>query len=239
MALPKISAPIYDITLPVSKKIISFRPFLVKEQKILLMAMESGEKGVIESNIKQVLNNCLISDIDIDTLPIVDIEYYFLQVRARSVGEVIESKYRCENVVDDKKCNNLMETSFNLLDIQIETPKELNNNIPLTNGVGIVLKYPTFEVLDRIQDIDSTTDVAFEVILDCIDYIYDNDSIYYARESTKEELMTFLESLTKEQFDKIEEFMDNLPKLKKEINIKCSKCGFDHKIKVEGLQDFF
>lgn len=239
MALPKITTPIYELTLPISKKFIKFRPFLVKEQKILLMALESGESGAIESNIKHVLNNCLITDLDIDTLPIVDVEYFFLHLRARSVGEVIESKYKCENEVDGKKCNNMMETSFNILEVNVESPKQLNDTIVLSDGVGIKLKYPNFDVVERLQEQESATDSAFELILDCIDYIYDDENVYHAYESTKEELMSFLESLTSEQFEKLQEFIDNLPKLKKDIQITCSKCGFKHNIRIEGLDSFF
>lgn len=239
MALPKISAPTFEITLPVSKKSIQFRPFLVKEQKILLMAMESGEKGVIESNVKHILNNCLISDIDIDSLPIVDIEYYFLNIRARSVGEVVESKYKCENEVDGVVCNNTMDTKFNILDVQVDMPKDLNDKIQITPTVGVKLRYPNFDLVDKLQDLDNATDIAFELIIECIEYVYDEDNLYYAHETPREELMAFLESLTKDQFEKIEEFVENLPKLKKEIEVTCKKCGFSHKIKVEGLESFF
>jgi hypothetical protein len=239
MALPKITAPKFEITLPLSQKVIKFRPFLVKEQKILLMAMESGEKDIIESNIKQILSDCIETNIDIDTLPIVDIEYYFLNLRARSVGEIVESKYKCENVVNDETCGHTMDTKFNILDIQLEKPKEVEDLIKLNEHVGIKLKYPNFEVVEKMQQLDSTTDAVFELIMECIDYIYDDDNVYHAHESTKEELISFLESLTKEQFDKIEEFVENLPRLKKELNIKCSKCGYDHKINIEGLESFF
>lgn len=239
MALPKIAVPEYEITLPVSKNKIMFRPFLVKEQKILLMAMESGETDTIERNIKQVLNNCLVTPLDINSLPLVDIEYYFLNLRARSVGEIIETKYKCENKVDDKVCGNVMETNINILDVEISLPEVLNDVIELTDKVGIKMKYPNYSVINRIQKADSVTDIAFELILDCIEYIYDADNLYYAKETPKDELMAFLETLTEKQFEKLESFVDNIPKLKKQINVKCKKCGFDHKINVEGLDDFF
>jgi hypothetical protein len=181
----------------------------------------------------------LISDIDIDTLPIVDIEYYFLNIRARSVGEVVESKYKCENEVDGVVCNNTMDTKFNILDVQVDMPKDLNDKIQITPTVGVKLRYPNFDLVDKLQDLDNATDIAFELIIECIEYIYDEDNLYYAHETPREELMAFLESLTKDQFEKIEEFVENLPKLKKEIEVTCKKCGFNHKIKVEGLESFF
>ena len=239
MALPKITAPIYDLTLPLSNKKIKFRPFLVKEQKILLMAMESNEKDVIESNIKHILSECLVDDIDIDTLPMLDIEYYFLNLRARSIGEVVQSKYKCENEVEGKVCGNIMETEFNILNVQVDKPKDISDTIKLTDNVGIKLRYPNYEVVGRMQEQENVTDVVFELIIDCIDYIYDEDNVYYAHETSKDEMMSFLESLTKDQFDKIEQFIENLPKLKRDIEITCSKCGFKHKITIEGLESFF
>jgi hypothetical protein len=240
MALPKIDTPIYELDLPLSKKHVRFRPFLVKEQKNLLMAMESGDSKSIEQNVKQVLNNCTVTEnIDIEKLPVLDVEFYFLNLRARSVGEIVENKYRCDNQVDGSACGNIMETSLNLLDIKIEGVKENNDVIQLTDTISIKLKYPEFSVIRKLENAETITDVGFELVIDCIDYIYDEDNIYHAHETPKEELMQFLESLTKEQFDKIESFVDNMPKLEKKINFICSKCGFNHNINVQGLDDFF
>lgn len=239
MALPKIDVPTFKLTLPISKKEIRYRPFLVKEQKILLMAMETNEKEIIQDNIKQILSNCLLDEIDIDSFPMIDIEYYFLHLRAKSVGELVESKYKCENVVNGDTCNNVMDTKFNILDVQVEYPEKVEDIIKLTPTVGIKLKYPNFDVVERIQELDSVTDAAFELIVDCIEYIFDDDAMYYPHETSKEEMIEFLESLTKDQFDKIEKFVNNMPKLKKTIEVKCSKCGFEHKIDVEGLDNFF
>jgi hypothetical protein len=240
MALPKIDTPIYELDLPLSKKHIRFRPFLVKEQKNLLMAMESGEKDSIEKNIKQVLNNCTVTeDIDIDKLPVVDIEYYFLQLRARSVGELVENKYRCDNLVNEKPCGNIMETSVNLLEIQVTGIKEGNDIIQLTEKISIKLKYPEFSVLKRISNMTNETDIAFGMIADSIEYVFDGEQMYYARETSQEELIEFLESLNQQQFAKIEDFFTNLPKLEKKVEMKCSRCGFDHKFDVEGLESFF
>ena len=240
MALPKIDTPIYELDLPLSKKHIRFRPFLVKEQKNLLMAMESGEKDSIEKNIKQVLNNCTVTeDIDIDKLPVVDIEYYFLQLRARSVGELVENKYRCDNLVNETPCGNIMETSVNLLEIQVTGIKEGNDIIQLTEKISIKLKYPEFSVLKRISNMTNETDIAFGMIADSIEYVFDGEQMYYARETSQEEMIEFLESLNQQQFAKIEDFFTNLPKLEKKVEMKCSRCGFDHKFDVEGLESFF
>lgn len=238
--LPKIDTPIYELTLPLSKKNIKFRPFLVKEQKNLMMAIEADDKETIERNIKQVLHNCTLTEnIDIEKLPVIDVEYYFIQLRARSVGEIVENKYICNNEVNGEKCGNKMDVNLNLLDIQIENNPEYSDIIEITNKISIKLKYPEFSTIEKIKEKDSSVDVAFQMIIDSIEYIYDGDQYYYANESTPKELMEFVEQLNTEQFSKIEQFFDNLPKLNKKVEIKCSKCGYDHSIVIEGLESFF
>ena len=238
MALPKIDAPVYELDLPLSKKHIRFRPFLVKEQRNLMMALESDDKGNIEKNVRQVLHNCTLTEgIEIDDLPILDVEYYFLQLRARSVGEVVENKYKCENLVDEKPCGNLMESNLNLLDIKVNMPENQSDVIQLNNKLSIKLKYPEFSILSA--DISSVTDLAFSMIVNSIEYIFDGEQYYYAKESNPEELTEFVESLNQQQFSKIEDFFSNLPTLNKNIQMDCNKCGFHHTIEVEGLESFF
>ena len=240
MALPKIDTPIYELDLPLSKKHVRFRPFLVKEQKNLLMAMESGDSKSIEQNVKQVLNNCTVTEnIDIEKLPVLDVEFYFLNLRARSVGEIVENKYRCDNQVDGSACGNIMETSLNLLDIKIEGVKENNDVIQLTDTISIKLKYPEFSVINKLSKLTDVSDIAFEMIAESVEYIFDGEQFYYAKETTTEELVEFIEGLNQQQFAKIEDFFANLPKLEKKIEMKCSRCGFEHKLDVEGLESFF
>ena len=240
MALPKIDAPVYELELPLSKKQIRFRPFLVKEQKNLMMAMEADDSETIERNIKQVLHNCTLTEnIDVESLPVTDVEYYFLQLRARSVGEIVENKYVCTNEVNGEQCGNKMQASFNLLDIEVETNPDIKDIVKLTDTIAIKLKYPEFSIVEKLKKKDSAVEVAFEIIMDSIEYIFDGEQYYYANETPKEELMQFLESLNQDQFSKLEEFFNNLPKLNKKLEIKCSKCGFDHTIAMEGLESFF
>ena len=240
MALPKIDTPIYELELPLSKKTIRFRPFLVKEQKNLLMAMESDDKDTIEKNIKQVLHNCTLTEnIDIDSLPIIDVEYYFINLRARSVGEIVENRYRCENVVEDRTCNNMMDVEINLLDIKVDKDDSISDTIQLTDRISIKLKYPEFSVISSSTKFDNTTDMAFNMIVESVESIFDGEQYFYANETEPGEIVDFLESLNQQQFKKIEEFFENLPKLNKKVEFKCGKCGFDHKITAEGLESFF
>ena len=240
MPLPKIDTPVFDLVLPLCKKKIKFRPFLVKEQKNLLMAMESGDRDTIEKNVKQVLQNCtLTEDVDIDKLPVIDIEFYFLNLRARSVGEIVENKYRCDNDVEGNKCGNIMEVSINLLDLKVTNITENNDLIQLTDDVFVKLKYPEFSVLKSISDKSEVADIAFEMVAESVEYVFDGEQYYYSNEVPKEELIEFIESLSQQQFSKIEEFFTNLPKLEKKIEMKCSRCGFKHMLDIEGLESFF
>jgi len=238
MALPKIDTPIYELELPLSKKVIKFRPFLVKEQRNLLMAMESDDKDTIEKSIQQVLNNCTLTEgIVIGELPILDVEYYFINLRARSVGEVVESKYRCENKVNDTTCGNMMDSKFNLLDIKVQMPENVSDTIQLNDKLSIKMRYPQFSVIS--SDTDNSTDLVFTMIANSIESIFDGQQYYYAKEYTKLELLEFIESLNQEQFNKIEEFFNNMPTLNKKIEMTCSRCGFHHEINAEGLDSFF
>ena len=240
MALPKIDTPLYELNLPISGKHISFRPFLVKEQKNLLMAYEADDAETINNNIKQILNNCLLTEkLDIEELPIVDIEFFFINLRARSVGEVIDAKYRCNADVDGKECGNIMDTKVNILDINLKKNESITDIIPITTSISIKMKYPTLATVKNASKVNDDTDLAIGMVADSIDCIYDAEQCYYAKESTREELMEFVGSLNASQFAKIEEFFDNLPKLDKTIEVKCSKCGFNHNIYFEGLESFF
>lgn len=239
MALPKIDVPVYQLELPLSKKVVKFRPFLVKEQKNLLMALEADDVDTIERNIKQVLVNCTLSeDIDIGELPIVDVEYYFLNLRARSVGEVVELKYRCNNEIDGKECGNVMETSLNILDLKVDIP-ENNDEIQITDKIVVKLKYPQFESIKNNSNTEDLSDLALGMIVDSIEYIYDGEQFYSASEVHRSELVQFVEQLNQTQFSKLEQFFDKLPTLEKTLQLKCDKCGFEHTIVVEGLESFF
>jgi hypothetical protein len=250
MPLPKIDLPIFELKLVSHPTPIKFRPFLVKEEKLLLMALQSDEEDTIFKTIKQIINNCLVDQIDIDNLPIFDIEYLFLNLRARSVGENVETYFICRNIVGkekneegneiDSECKNMMPVTINVLDIKPPI-SDLSPKIYITNKIGIVLKFPTLKSFKPIGDMVSVTDnnKVFDMIYECTEYIFDNDGMYYAHETTKEEFNQFLESLTQEQFDRITAFFESLPKIQHDVETTCQRCGFEHKLHMEGLTDFF
>jgi hypothetical protein len=240
MALPKLDVPTYEIELPISKKKIKYRPFLVKEQKNLLMALESNESSTIQQNVRDILNNCTLTEnINIDKLPIIDVEYYFINLRSKSVGEIVETRYRCNNEVEDKVCGNIMEASVNLQNIQPYREEEVSPEIQLTDKITIKMKYPEFGIIKDSINMDDITEVTFNLISESIEHIFDGDQFYYAHEAEPGEMLEFVEGLNQAQFEKVEHFFNNLPKLKETVEMTCSKCGFHHTIDVEGLENFF
>jgi len=240
MALPVLEVPKYEIVLPVSKKKIKYRPFLVKEQRNLLMAMESNEASSIQLAVKDILTNCTLTEnINIEKLPIIDVEYYFINLRAKSVGEVVESKYKCNNDVEGKECGNIMESEVNLLDIKVKQNEEISPEIQLDDKITIKLKYPEFNIVEDSLKYDDINQVTFNMIAKSIEYIYDGQQFYYGHEAQPDEMIAFVEGMNQQQFAKVENFFNNLPKLKETIDITCKKCGFEHHIEVEGLESFF
>lgn len=240
MALPKLDVPTYEIELPLSKTKIKYRPFLVKEQKNLLMAIESSESSTIQQNIKDILYNCTLTEgVDIDKLPIIDIEYYFINLRAKSVGEVVNSRYRCNNEVDGKECGNIMEKDINLLDIKVSVDPDNSSEIQLTDKITIKMKYPEFGIVKDSLQYESINDITFNMIAESIEYIYDGDQFYYGKDAQPGEMLEFVEGMNQEQFSKVEKFLNSLPTLKETIEMTCNKCGFHHNIEVEGLESFF
>jgi hypothetical protein len=242
--LPKIDVPIYNVKLLSDGKDVKFRPFTVKEEKLFLMANESEDLITIVDTVKQVLNNCVLNDFDIDSLPLFDIEHLFLNIRARSIGEVVNLKYKCNNTVldeeakEEKKCGNIVQIDINVLEIQPETQKEHSNKIEITEKLGIVMKYPNFETLKKFKDA-TEADSIIKMTVDCIDYVYDAEQIYYAKDSNENDLVEFIESMQSKDLEKIKNFFDTMPKVKKDVDFKCNKCGHEEKIEVEGIQSFF
>jgi hypothetical protein len=243
--LPKIDVSVYECILPSNKKKVKFRPFLVKEQKLLLMATEATEvKDSVEA-MKQVVKNCVLDDVDVEALAVFDLEFLFLNLRARSVSEVVKVKYKCNNVIEskgideeDKRCENVVDIDINVLEITPEFGEGHSNKIQLSDKLGIVFKYPTFEMVENMTG-KSENEVIFDLIIKSIDYIYDNDELYYAKDANQDELVEFIDGLTQEHLEKIKDFFDTLPKIKKDIKFECNKCGHHEDITIEGIQNFF
>lgn len=242
--LPKIDVPIYETKLISNGQTIRYRPFLVKEQKLFLMASQSEDTKETVDTIKQVINNCVLDDVNVENLATFDIEYLFLQLRARSVGENINLKFNCNNLVPTEKgendlCGNLVQFDLNLLEIQPTKKDNHSNKIQITEKMGIVMKYPTFSTVNTLDITKDDMSQILNVIVGCIDYIYDDEKIFYAKDSSKEELVDFIENLRQIDLENIQKFFDTLPKIKKDLHFKCNKCGYEEDIALEGIQNFF
>ena len=241
--LPKLDVPIYETKLISNGQTVRYRPFLVKEQKLFLMAAESDDPKDTINAIKQVLMNCVLDDIDIENMATFDIEYLFLQLRARSIGEVVNLRFNCNNNVIEKgeevKCGNLVKIDVNVLDVNPIKNEEHTNKIQITDKIGVVLKYPTFGSIDFAGLDTQDMQQILNVIVSCIDYIYDDEQVYYAKDTKKEELIDFIENMKQTDLEKISSFFTSLPKLKKEIHFHCNKCNYEEDITLAGVQSFF
>jgi hypothetical protein len=242
--LPKIDVPIYDLTLLSTGKKIKYRPFTVKEEKIFLMAQQSDDVKTIVDATKQVINNCVLEDIDFDELPMFDIENIFLQLRAKSIGEVVNLKYRCNNKLideetkEEKNCNTIVEIDVKIDDIIPKLEKTDTNKIEITENLGIVMKYPSLKILE-LYDKKDNSDVVLESLISCIDYIYDKENIYYKKDIKEEELVEFVESMQTKDLQKFKDFFEKIPKIQKDIKFKCPKCKYEEDVHVEGIESFF
>lgn len=237
MTLPKLDYPIHEVFLKSQNKKVKFRPFLVKEEKILLIAKESEDVEEIKTSVKQIIKNCCIDNIDVDSLPLFDIEMFFINLRSRSIGETAKLNFTCKNQVEDNPCDTVTEYTINLNSVDYLVPKEHNNKIKLTDKVGIVFKYPTMSVIKDLEE--DFYDATIRVFGDNIDYIYDESSIYPRKDLTDEEVQEFLEHLTSEQLDEVRNFFATTPRVILKDKITCSKCKFEHEIVVENLYSFF
>jgi hypothetical protein len=242
--LPKLDVPVYEITLPSNKKKIRFRPFLVKEQKLFMMASQSEDPKESLATIRQVLSNCIIDDVDVNALPTFDLEYLFMNLRARSVEEVVEMRYKCNNTTideetkEEKKCNGVFQYEINLTKIEPTFNPTHSNKIALTEKMGVVLKYPTFEMAEKYDGMPEN-EVLINVLMDCIEYIYDEENLYYAKDNTREELEEFIDSLQQKDLEKFKEFFDTMPEVKTYVPFKCPKCAYEEQMEIKGLQNFF
>lgn len=243
MALPKLDVPIYEAKLLSNGKTVRFRPFTVKEQKLFLMAAESNDVDTSINTIRQVLQNCVIDDLNIDSLPVFDIEFLFLNLRARSIGEVVNIRYKCNNKVDDengekKTCGHTVEYDLNLLDIENGIDPNHTNKIEINDKMGIVMKYPSFEMVQNKSDQDASQTL-LDMIVDCVDFIYDDEQVYYAKDTPRNEIVEFIDSMQAKDLEKLQKFFDTMPRIKKTVDFKCGKCGYEEKILVEGTDSFF
>jgi len=244
MALPRVASPTYELKIPSTGQKVSFRPFLVKEEKTLLMAMEVKDNIAMTKAMQDIILSCTEGEIDLNTLASFDIEYFFLQLRGRSIGEVLtinphrpENFKCCKEATEEDSC----EVHINIDDITMDTSKIKNSEIKITDEIGLKLKFPQIETVQKYATAgeDIETQNVFKLIIDCIEYIWDGDEVYKAKDSTKKELNDFIDSLSSSQFVKVREFFESMPRLSHTIDWECGKCKKSTPMIIEGIDSFF
>jgi len=230
--LPKTSHPQFQVAIPSSNQKLTFRPFLVKEEKLLLMAKDSEDEGDILQAIKQIVNNCCMDEFDVNSLSLFDLEYLFIQIRANSVNDTVTVSYK------DKEDDKIYDFEIDLKKVEVIFPENIKNVIKITKTAGIQLKYPKVTLYDDKDFLNSGNEAFFQLIVRCVDKIYDGDEIYDCSQYTLQEIADYLEDLDIKTFEQVREFMANQPKLSYVIKYKNS-LGNDREIELTTLSDFF
>ena len=239
MALPKLLSPEFSVELPSTKQPLRFRPFLVKEEKVLFMAMESGDPKDIQKCVMDVLRSCILTpDVDVNNLAPYDIEFLFLQLRSKSVGETVEVNLTHQKEDVKKECQHQQKVTINVEDIKVKFNENHKDIIQLTGDIGVKMNAPSLDlVMSQQNNKGSSIENSMEILAKCIVHVFDKDNVY--EEFTVSEMKDFIESLTQEQFKNIQTFFETMPKLSHTVTYKCDACGREETIVLEGLQSFF
>ena len=232
MALPKLASAKYELTLPSNGEKVEFRPFLVKEEKLLLMAQSAGTERDQIIAIKDIINNCTFGKLDANNIPFFDLEYVFLQLRAKSVGEKSKLMITCPDDGETK-----VEVEVNLSEIECVTNVEHNEKIELDNGIGLIMEYPRIDIM--MGSTGDDTEKAFDIVKNCIASIYDSENVTDRKDMDEKELDEFINSMTHDQFEKMQSFFTTMPRVKKEFKIKNPNTGVDNNVVLEGMASFF
>ena len=233
MALPKLNTLTYELELPSSGEKLKYRPFLVKEQKALMIAQESEDNKLIENTFAQIINDCVFDDVDPYTMPMFDIEYLFLRIRGKSVGEKVKLNLLCP---DDEKTR--VDVEVNLEEVDIQMSEEHTNIIKLTEDINIIMKYPCLKDMAGFDDTGEVSSI-FDMIKRCIFEVHDGETVYNKVDISEKELDDFIDSMSTENFEHVTKFFETMPKLYHEVEVKNPKTKKKNKIPIEGLQSFF
>lgn len=237
MTIPIVATPTYELKLPSSEKVIKYRPFLVKEEKMLLLAMETKDPAQIQSTAKKVILDCTYGSVDVETCPPFDLEYIMLQLRIRSIGEKITVSMKCS------KCETPTAMEIDLTKVNVTKSENHSTTIKLTDNMGVVMRYPTMtdSALQEENNKEQKQEInkSIEIIASCIEAIYHKESVYDTSKYTKQEVIDFVESLSQNMFQKIANFFQEMPSIKHDVNFACTKCGENNKYIMRGIQDFF
>lgn len=240
MALPFNTTPTYNVTIPSTQENVKFRPFLVKEEKALLIAQHSEDQVVMIDTLKNIIKSCTLDKLNPDTLATFDIEYLFTQIRAKSVGESVDLLFPCDvdHGEDNEKAR--VKISFDLTKINVEIPEGHNKKIELFDDVGVIMKYPSINVIKQLENVNmDDVEAVFNIISSSIDIIYNGSELFHTKEQNKKDIVEFLENLTSNQFNKIQKFFETMPRLRQGVKYTCPVCSREHDKVLEGLDSFF
>lgn len=240
MPLPVIQQPIYEVYLKSLDKKVRFRPFLVKEEKLFLMSKETDEELAIVNSIKQVINNCCLDELDLDTLPTFDVEMFFVNLRMRSIGEKVKLNFVCkEKNAEGEVCNFTNNYELDLEKVQYLESKNHSRDIKLNDTIGVRMNYPVLTNLESLLSSEDVLENSIKLIAENVQYVYDENQVYDRSVFNGEELEKFLEALTTDHINDILKFFVDAPKVVIKDNASCKKCGHEHKIYAENLYNFF
>ena len=235
MVLPLMKTATYLMTVPSTGKEVEFRPYTVKEEKVLMIAMESKDQKQTFRALKSVIKDCVQENIDMNKLTLFDFEYMFLQLRAKSVGEVVDLNLKCQA----EECGGVVPVSVDLDSITVSEMPE-SNVVKLDDKIGVTFNFPSLDIAERYQEADmEKVSSVFDMIVDCTESIFDEEEVYDCKNETRENIINFYESLSSPQFAKVSEFFQAIPTVEKDIEYKCTKCGHENQVELKGLQSFF
>lgn len=241
MSLPKIALPTYSMVIPSTGQKIKYRPFLVKEEKVLMMAMQGKDPAEMASALKQIVENCSLDDLDIDTLSPFDLEYFFLQLRIKSVGETVElsATCTCKGKGKKKACGHKYEIEVDINKIVVDKNPDHTNKIQITDEIGVIMQYPDVDYLVGAQLNDGDVGAILDIVVHCMESIYDETEVYKMKDTPIEETIEFIEGLNPEQFLKVRSFFETMPKVVYKSEEICPKCKGKNEVRIEGLSNFF
>ena len=235
MALPQVNSSRYSTKLPSTGVEIEYRPYLVKEEKIMMVALESKDNKQIVGAMKDVAQACILTDVDVDKLTAFDLEWMFLQLRSKSVGETADVKMKCQQ----KDCDAMTPVSVDLSKVEMDD-YEPNRVIQLNNDIGVQMVYPSVNLVEKYDEEKlNNVDGVFDMIIDCLETIYDKDDVYHVKDERRQDVKDFVEALTSNQFSKLAEFLQKIPSVKKRVEWCCSTCEANNEMELRGLQSFF
>jgi len=244
MGLPQLNSDLrYTLKLPTSGKKVEYRPFFVREEKMLMMALENdNQKEQIEA-VKNVVQNCTFFKIDVSELPMIDLEWIFLNLRIKSKGETTELAYKCkgtDTTKDNKKCDHINKVTIDLTKIKVEEDSRHNQIIMISGDIGMKMKYPNLHMIDDLDDVnESDIRQNMDMLINSVESIFEGESVHMAKDIDKQDIENFIDSMTDEQFEKVKMFFDTMPKLKTVAHIDCKECGAKEDIPLEGIRNFF